>query len=139
MYGRSASRARSRSSPMLTCTVGAMSKPLSDLPAQSRQVLGVEQRRDPAVGDLAGERGVLRPDRRQVDRDALLHWRDRQLQWLARAVGERQLERLALEVDALARERHTNHLDVLARALQLLGEAHAVPALADLRPARADA
>src|SRR5947208_1858875 len=59
--------------------------------AQRREVLGVEQRRDPPVGDLAGERGVLRPDRRQVDRDALLHWRDRQLQWLARAVGERKL------------------------------------------------
>ena len=130
-------------------TVGAMSKPSSDLPdlrgallqqrTQLGDVLGREQRGDPSVGDLAGERGVLRPNRRQVDGDALLNGGDGQLERLARPVGQRQLERLAVEVDALARQRHANHRDVLARALQLLGEALPVPALGHLRPGRADA
>ena len=107
--------------------------------AELAHVLGREQRRDPAVGDLGGERGVLRPDRREVDRDPLLHRRDRELQRLARPVGQRQLERLALELEALARERHPHHRDVLARARELAAEALAVPALGDLRAARADA
>ena len=59
-------------------------------------VLGREQRRDPAVGDLGRQRRVLRPDRREVDRDPLLHRRDRELQRLAGPVGQRQLERLAV-------------------------------------------
>ena len=130
-------------------TVGAMSNPSSDLPraggafleqrAKLGDVLGREQRRDPAVGDLAGERGVLGADRGEVDGDPRLHRRDRELERLARTVGERQLERLALELDALARERHAHDLDVLARALELLGEALPVPALGDLRARGADA
>ena len=60
-------------------------------------MLGGEQRRQPAVGDLRRQRRVLRPDRGDVDRDPLLHGRDRQLQRLARPVGQRQLERLAVE------------------------------------------
>ena len=64
--------------------------------AELGHVLGREQRREPAVGDLGRERRVLRPDRRDVDRDPLLHGRDRELERLARAVGQRQLERLAV-------------------------------------------
>ena len=126
-----------------------MSKPSSDSPgavgalleqrAELGDVLRGEQRRDPAVGDLAGQRGVLRADRGEVDRDALLDGGDRQLERLAGPVGQRQLERLALELDALARERHAHDGDVLARALQLLGEALSVPALGDLRAGGADA
>ena len=107
--------------------------------AELADVLGREQRRDPAVGDLGAERRVLRPDRGQVDRHPLLHRRDRELERLAGPVGQRQLERLALEHDALAGERHPHDRDVLARALELLAEALAVPALGDLRAARADA
>ena len=53
-------------------------------------MLGREEDRQPAVGDLADELRVLRPDRRDVDRDPLLHRRDHQLERLARPVGERQ-------------------------------------------------
>ncbi len=126
-----------------------MSKPSSDLPdarralleqlAQLGDVLGREEGRDPAVGDLAGERGVLGADRREVDRDPLLYGGDHQLQRLAGTVRQRQLERLALELDALARERHAHHGDVLARALKLAAEALPVPALGDLRARGADA
>ena len=102
-------------------------------------MLGREQRRDPAVGDLRGQRRVLRPDRRDVDRDALLHRSDRELERLARPVGQRQLQRLAVVAHAFAAQRHPHDLDVLARPLQLAAEALPVPALCDLRPARADA
>ena len=44
-----------------------------------------------------------------------------------------------LELDAFARQRHADHRDVLARALQLFGKALSVPALGDLRAGRADA
>ena len=37
--------------------------------AELRDVLGREQRRDPAVGDLAGQARVVGADRREVDRD----------------------------------------------------------------------
>ncbi len=134
---------------MKTLTVGAMSKSSSDLPERaapscssgrsSETCSGENSVGNPAVGDLAGERGVLRADRGEVDRDPLLHGGDRQLQRLAGPVGQRQLERLAVELDAFARERHAHHGDVLARALQLLGEALPVPALGDLRAGGADA
>src|SRR3954453_3731271 len=62
--------------------------------AQVADVLGREEDRNPAVGDLAGQLRVLRPDRREVDRDAVLDRRDRELQRLAGAVRQRQLERL---------------------------------------------
>ena len=86
-------------------------------------VLGGEEHRDPAVGDLAGELHVVRPDRREVDRDLVLHRLDRQLQRLAGPVGQRQVDRLALVLEPLARERLADDLDVLARALDLLAEA----------------
>ena len=64
--GRIASRAPARSSVTNTLTVGAMSKPSRSRPARAApsssygaelgDVLGREQRRDPAVGDLAGQR-----------------------------------------------------------------------------------
>src|SRR5207247_9160583 len=66
------------------------------------------------------QRRVLGPDRRQVDRDPLLDGRDGELERLARAVGEGQLDRLAVELHALALERLPDDRDVLARALQLL-------------------
>ena len=102
-------------------------------------VLGGEERRDPAVGDLAGQARVVGADGGQVDRDRLLHRRDRELQRLAGPVGQRQLERLAVELQALARQRLAHDGDVLARALDLASEALAVPALGDLRARGADA
>src|SRR5262249_32253301 len=101
---------------------------------QLGDMLGGEQGGDPAVGDLAGERGVLGPDGGDVDGDALLHGRDRELERLAWTVGGGKLEGLAGEVDTFARERPAEHGDVVARALQLFGEALPVPALCDLRP-----
>src|SRR3954453_13652880 len=102
-------------------------------------VLGGEEQRHPAVGDLAGELGVLRPDRGDVDRDLLLHRRDRQLQGLARPVGQRQRVDLAVVLEPFPRERLAQDLDVLARALQLLWEALAVPALGHLGAGGAEA
>ena len=107
--------------------------------AHLAHVLGREEDRQPAVGDLSGQRGVLGPDRRQVDRDPLLDRGDHQLERLARPIGEGQLERLAVELDALARQRHPEHRHVLARALQLVGEALSVPPLGHLRPRGAEA
>ena len=72
-----------------------------------------------------GEFGVLGADRREVDRDLLLHGADRELQRLARPVGQRQLERLAVELDAFARERHAHDGDVVARALELFAQSAA--------------
>src|SRR4051812_20099514 len=118
--------------------VGARRALLEQRP-QVADVLGREEDRDPAVGDLAGELRVLRPDRREVDRDPVLHRRDRQLERLARAVGQRQLEGLAVELEPLAVERLADDRDVLARALDLPAEALAVPALGALRAGRADA
>ena len=66
----------------------------------------------------------------------LLDRGDGQLQRLARAVGQREVDRLAVELQALARERLAHDRDVLARAQQLAPEAHAVPALGDLRARR---
>ena len=45
-------------------------------------VLGREQRRQPAVGDLGRQRRVLRPDRGDVDRDPVLDGGDRELERL---------------------------------------------------------
>src|SRR5450759_1373401 len=96
-------------------------------------MLGGEERRDPAVGDLTRERRVLRADRGEVDRDALLDGGDGELQRLAGAVRQRKLERVAVELRAFAGESHADDGDVLAGTLELAGEALAVPALGDLR------
>ena len=106
--------------------------------AQLRDVLGREQRWDPAVGDLTGERRVLRADRGEIDRDVLLYRCDRELESLAGTVGKRQLERLAVELESFASERLANDGDVLAGALKLLGEALSVPTLGDLWAGGAD-
>ena len=76
-------RACSTSSWIAIETIGAMSKSSSERPPRAApssserpehvDVLGREDRREPAVGDLGGERRVLRPDRGDVDRDPLLH------------------------------------------------------------------
>ena len=107
--------------------------------AQLGDMLGREQRGDPAVGDLAGKRRVLGADRGEIHGNLLLDGSDRELQSLAGTVGQRQLERLAMELEPFARERLAHDGDVLARALQLLAESLAVPALGDLRPGGADA
>ena len=147
-----ASRAAATSSVTNTFTVGAISKSSNPLPLPGAReallqqrpelghVLGREQRRDPAVGDLGRQRRVLRPDGGQEHRDPLLHGRDRQLQRLARAVRQRQLQRLALDTRRARRDSAIRTtVDVLARALELAAEALPVPALGHLRPGRADA
>ena len=145
-----ASWARSTSSSIATFTFGAMSKIVDRLAVAPRarppragselaHVLGGEEGGQPAVGDLAGELCVLGPDRRDVDRDPLLHRRDRELQRLARPVGEREGVQLAVELELLARQRLAHDGDVLARALELPGERLAVPALRHLRPGGPDA
>ena len=130
-----------------TLTVGAMSKSSSERAGSCRRPPAGSVRNS-ATCSGANRVGIqpsaispasavfFGPDRRQVDRDALLHRRDRQLQRLPGAVRQRQLERLAVELDALARERHPHHRDVLARALELLPKRCAVPALRDLRARR---
>ncbi len=54
-------------------------------------------------------------------------------------VGQRKLERLAVELDAFAGEGHADDGDVLACALELPAEALAVPSLGDLGAGGADA
>ena len=102
-------------------------------------MLGGQQRGYPAVGDLARQGGVPGADCRQVDRDLRLHRRDRQLERLAGAIGQRQLERRAVKLDAFARQRHAHYRHVVARALQLPRESLPVPTLGDLRAGGADA
>ena len=81
---RTGSAHASRSSPMTTGTVGTTSKPSIVLPGlgrgpraivvqRLRRVLGRVEDRQPAVGDLAGQLEVLRPDGGEVDRDVLAH------------------------------------------------------------------
>ena len=114
---------------MQTLTVGAMSKPSSERPrapapscssgrnsatCSGENSVGIQ----PSAISPASAR-VVRADRGEVDRDLLLHRRDRELQRLAGAVGQRQRQRLALELQPLARERLAHDRDVLARALDL--------------------
>ena len=107
--------------------------------AQLRDVLGREQRRDPAVGDLAGERGVLRPDRGEVDRDLLLHGGDGQLERLAETVGEWQLEGLAVELARVRARAPCGSTATYSRVrCSCLRKPLPVPALGDLRPGGAD-
>ena len=55
-------------------------------------VLGRDEDAEPAVGDLAREAQVPRPDRREVDRQVAARRADGEPQRLARAVGQRQRE-----------------------------------------------
>jgi len=130
---------------IITLTVGQTWKPSRLRPARcapsssgSRSV-GREKYRQPAVRDLAGERHVPGTERGQVDRDSLLDRPDAELQRLARAVGQRQVDRLAVELHLLVLQGQAHDRHVLARALQLLAESDAVEALRDLRPRRAEA
>ena len=87
--GFSASRSASTSSPTSTLTVAAISKP-SGAPAMLGaervvEALGVDEDRQPAVGDLRGERDVLRADRGEVDRDVGAQRPHHHLQRLAEA------------------------------------------------------
>src|SRR4029453_11073666 len=63
------------------------------------QIGGVVEDTEPAVGDLAGQLEVLRADRGQVDRYVVADRPDSELQCLARSVGQRQGEVLALVGD----------------------------------------
>ena len=92
--------------------------------AELGDVLGREQRRDPAVGDLGRQRRVLRPDRGDVDRDPLLHGRDRELERLARARRAAAAASVSPWYSTRSRaQRHPHDVDVLARALELAAEA----------------
>ena len=55
------------------------------------------------------------------------------LQRLARALGQRQREELAVVLDPLAAQCHPHDVVILAGALQRLGESNAVPTLGNLR------
>ena len=59
-------------------------------------VLRREEDRQPAVRDLARELEVLRTDGREVDRDGVTHGVHGEYERLARAVGQRQGEELAV-------------------------------------------
>src|SRR5207253_675238 len=84
-------------------------------------------------------RDVLRSENRKEDWDPLLNRFDGQLERLARTVGEGKLERLAMELDLLASQRHADDRYVLARPLQLLAEPDAVEAFGHLRAGAAKA
>ena len=85
-----------------------------------------KENRKPAVSDLPGKCHVFRPENRQVDRNTLLHGSDGQLEGLARAVRQGQLEGFPLELDLLVRKSHADHCDVLPRPLQLFGETDSI-------------
>src|SRR5438034_236100 len=112
----------------------ALVEPLAEHPAAARR----EEHRDPAVGDLGGERDVLGPDRGQVDRQRGAAVQDG-LQRLAEAGGVRSRVRdlvvLAAELERLLPPEDRAHdLDVLARLDEWLAERLAMPALDHLRP-----
>ena len=97
----------------------------------------------PGVGDLGGQLDVLRADRGDHDGDALAHRVVDELEGLAEAgalpLGQRQLVVLAVVLDALAPPHLAADVDDLAGAAERRGVGHAVEALDDLRPGRADA
>ena len=136
-------RRRRRREPLRTTSNPAIGSPPTPAPADTRPartasiwsaaVLGREEDGEPAVGDLAGELEVLRPDRGEVDGQVGARRVIVSAQRLPRAVGQRQREVLSGIRDLLAPQRHADDLDVLPRAGERGGEAHAVPALADLR------
>src|SRR5215204_513548 len=90
--------------------------------------------RDPAVCDLGGDLTRLASDRTEEDRDGVPHRVEVQLERLALAARERQVEVLAVVLQALlARHDLTHDLHVLARAAPRLCVRDAVPTLGDLR------
>ena len=95
-HGHVRPRRRSRPAP---CRPAA--RPAAIVRVQLGRVLGREEHRQPAVGDLAGQLQVLRPDRGQVDRDVLAYRVQGEPQRLARPVGQRQRVVLAVVGDRL--------------------------------------
>src|SRR5215218_1042682 len=90
--------------------------------------------RDPAVGDLGGDLHRLASDRTEEDRDGVPNRMEVELESLALAARERQVEVLAVVLQALlARHDLAHDLHVLARAAPWLCVRDAVPTLGDLR------
>ena len=100
------------------------------------------EERQPAVGVLRGALDVLLAERRDVDRDARPLRLGQHLQRLAEAgalaLGQRQVEDLAVVLQALAPQRHPDDVDDLAGAAQRLVVGQPVPALDDLRAGGAE-
>ena len=87
----------------------------------------------------AAERRVLRPDRGDVDRDPLLHRRDRQLQRLARARPGSGSSSVSPSNSTRSRASAIRTTSTYSRVrCSWLREALPVPALGHLRPAGAD-
>ena len=118
-------------------------KPSAQRVAVEPVVLRREEHRQPAVGDLGGERDVLRPLGAEVDRDVGAQRVDRRLQRLAQTgaagVGQRVVARPSYVDRLLAGDHLADDLDVLAGAGQRLRVRLAVPALDDLRAGGAEA
>src|SRR5207245_8614667 len=97
-----------------------------------------EERRDPAVGDLRGERRVPGADRREIDREVRAPVQDR-FERLAEArrvrARVRDLIVLAPELEPLLPTADAAHdLDVLARPPHQLAAGPPVPTRPDLPP-----
>ncbi len=114
-------------------------RPGGQLVAEPAGVLGREQEPEPAVGQLPGQGQVLRSHGRQVDGQPRLGRGDGQLEGLAGAVGQRQLQGLALVGDPPALQGHPDHGHVVAGPGQGAGEPLPVPALGHLGPGQAEA
>src|SRR5215216_1037276 len=96
--------------------------------------VGRGEDRNPPVCDLGGDLHGPAPDRAQEDRDRVAHGMEVQLERLALAVRERELEVLAVVLQALIpRDDLADDLHVLARAAPRLWIRSAEPALRDLR------
>src|SRR5450759_2626627 len=102
------------------------------------RLAGREPQRQPAVRDLPGQFDVARTDGGQVDGQVAAHPAYRQLQWLARAIRERERVVLTGVHHLLTPQRHPDDLDVLPGAAQRCGEPDSVPALRHLRPGHAE-
>ena len=150
MKPRMASRAASRSSSMRTLTTARCRSPSASRPAVARSPPPATGGTRPCArarrGSAASRRRSRRPARCSSGRSRRCRsgsapgpCRSSASAPCPGPSGQRQLDRLAVVLDPLAAQRHAHDLDVLARPLQLLAEAHAVPALGDLRAARAEA
>ena len=149
MYGFRASRSASTSSPTRTLTVARDLEALGGAPAMLGaervvEALGVDEDRQPAVGDLRGERDVLRPDRGEVDRDVGAQRPHHHLQRLAEpgrarpVVGDAVV--LALVGRPTSRRSAVRTISMYSRVFaERLAPRLAVPALDDLRARGAEA
>src|SRR3989442_7602808 len=101
-----------------------------------------KEHRQPAIGDLSGERNVLWAFGREIDRDIRAQGMHGRLKRLAQThpVSLRHLVVLSLERDRLlARENLAHDLHVLSSALERTGVGLSVPALHYLWPRGANA